>query len=61
MSDAAAQVQRIAAELEKHRAYGLDCKCGRPINSDADWSTHAAAAVVTALGISVVSGQAVKP
>lgn len=23
-----------------HRPYGLDCKCGRAINSDADWAQH---------------------
>ena len=28
---------------EKHRPYGLDCKCDRPINSDADWARHVAA------------------
>lgn len=27
--------------LARHRPYGLDCKCGRPINSDGDWSRHA--------------------
>lgn len=26
--------------LAKHRPYGLDCKCGRPINSDEDWARH---------------------
>lgn len=31
-----------AAEvLAQHRPYGLDCACGRPINSNADWSRHA--------------------
>lgn len=26
--------------IAQHRPYGLDCKCGRPINSDADWARH---------------------
>ncbi|MCV7175101.1 hypothetical protein [Mycolicibacterium sphagni] len=26
--------------LTQHRPYGLDCKCGRPINSDKDWAQH---------------------
>lgn len=30
-----------------HRPYGLDCKCGRPINSDADWAQH----LIDALGL----------
>lgn len=30
-----------------HRPYGLDCKCGRPINSDADWARH----LIDALGL----------
>lgn len=34
--------QRLQDVLEKHRPYGLDCKCGQPINSDAMWSSHAA-------------------
>ena len=25
---------------EAHRPYGLDCKCGQAINSDADWARH---------------------
>lgn len=29
-----------AGLLAKHRPYGLDCACGRPINSDADWARH---------------------
>lgn len=46
MSDA----QDVMAEVaEKHRPYGLDCKCGRPINSDADWSRHVAAEIDKAL------------
>lgn len=40
----------LAEVAEKHRPYGLDCKCGRPINSDADWSRHIAAEVGKALG-----------
>lgn len=40
MSD---QVDVVAA----HRPYGLDCKCGRPINSDADWARH----LIDALGL----------
>jgi hypothetical protein len=43
--------ERIAEVLEAHRPYGLDCKCGRPINSDADWATHVSAAVVGVLGL----------
>lgn len=43
-------VDFIAAELAKHRPYGLDCKCGRPINSDADWSRHTAEVLDAALG-----------
>lgn len=47
MSDA----QDVMAEVaEKHRPYGLDCKCGRPINSDADWSRHVAAEIDKVLG-----------
>lgn len=30
----------LASILEAHRPYGLDCKCGRPINSDKDWAWH---------------------
>ena len=31
----------IPAEvLEAHRPYGLDCKCGEPINSDGFWVSH---------------------
>lgn len=30
-----------------HRPYGLDCKCGRAINSDADWAQH----LIDALGL----------
>lgn len=26
--------------MAEHRPYGLDCKCGRPINSDNDWARH---------------------
>ncbi len=37
MSDGVdAHVEKVAA----HRPYGLDCKCGHPINSDADWARH---------------------
>ncbi|MGV0805791.1 hypothetical protein [Mycolicibacterium setense] len=31
---------RIETVIAEHRPYGLDCKCGRPINSDADWAWH---------------------
>lgn len=34
-------IERIAA----HRPYGLDCKCGRPINSNQDWAQHFAEAL----------------
>lgn len=45
------EAQDVMAEVaEKHRPYGLDCKCGRPINSDADWSRHIAAEIDKALG-----------
>ena len=30
----------LAEVLEAHRPYGLDCKCGEPINSDAGWAAH---------------------
>lgn len=30
-----------------HRPYGLDCKCGRAINSDANWAQH----LIDALGL----------
>lgn len=30
----------LAEVLEAHRPYGLDCKCGVPINSDAGWVAH---------------------
>lgn len=33
--------------VAEHRPYGLDCKCGRPINSDADWARH----LIDALGL----------
>lgn len=45
------EAQDVMAEVaEKHRPYGLDCKCGRPINSDADWSRHIAAEIEKAFG-----------
>ncbi|OMC07090.1 hypothetical protein [Mycolicibacterium fortuitum] len=31
---------RTETVIAEHRPYGLDCKCGRPINSDADWAWH---------------------
>jgi hypothetical protein len=31
-----ANLERVAA----HRPYGLDCACGRPINSNQDWAQH---------------------
>lgn len=37
--------------LEEHRPYGLDCKCGVAINSDAWWANHVAAAVIEALAL----------
>jgi hypothetical protein len=42
--------EAIAEAAEEHRPYGLDCKCGRPINSDSDWSRHFAAEIDKALG-----------
>lgn len=30
----------ITEVLGAHRPYGLDCKCGEPINSDAYWVAH---------------------
>jgi hypothetical protein len=39
------------AVLHAHRPYGLDCKCGRPINSDNDWARHVDQAIVKALGL----------
>ncbi|MFA4084233.1 hypothetical protein ONA92_21285 [Mycobacteroides salmoniphilum] len=45
------EAQDVMAEVaEKHRPYGLDCKCGRPINSDDDWSRHIAGEIDKALG-----------
>lgn len=35
------RVMSAAEVLAQHRPYGLDCACGRPINSNADWSRHA--------------------
>jgi hypothetical protein len=40
-------VELVAA----HRPYGLDCKCGRPINSDEDWARH----FMDALGLTAES------
>lgn len=37
-----AEFPTLAEVLADHRPYGLDCKCGRPINSDADWAQHVA-------------------
>ena len=31
--------------IAAHRPYGLDCKCGEPINSDKAWALHFAAAL----------------
>jgi hypothetical protein len=42
---------RIEEVLQAHRPYGLDCKCGTAINSDAWWAAHATAALVEALGL----------
>lgn len=43
-----------AAEvLAQHRAFGIDCACGRPINTNADWSLHAFEALQAA-GFAVV-------
>lgn len=36
----AALLASLEATLLAHRPYGLDCKCDRPINSDADWAKH---------------------
>lgn len=31
----------VATEfVTRHRPYGLDCKCGEPINSDDGWARH---------------------
>lgn len=38
MADTSAPVEALSL----HRPYGLDCKCGRPINSDRDWARHVA-------------------
>jgi hypothetical protein len=38
MTDYDALIDLVAA----HRPYGIDCKCGGPINSDRDWAHHLA-------------------
>jgi hypothetical protein len=43
--------EQLAEVLEQHRPYGLDCKCGVAINSDAWWARHAADVVVEALDL----------
>lgn len=30
----------LLAAIAAHRPYGLNCKCGRDINSDEDWALH---------------------
>lgn len=35
-------IPTLTALLTQHRPYGLDCACGRPINSDGDWARHVA-------------------
>jgi hypothetical protein len=48
--------ERIAAILEAHRPYGLDCKCGIAINSDGWWAAHVAPLLVEALGLTEEHG-----
>lgn len=36
---------RITDTIAAHRPYGLDCKCGEPINSDTGWANHFLAAL----------------
>ena len=38
----------LAEVLAAHRPYGLDCKCGEPINSDHYWAAHLDDAVAAA-------------
>lgn len=37
--------QDIIALIAAHRPYGLDCRCGEPINSDNWWAAHILAAL----------------
>jgi len=46
-------VPDLKAALEAHRPYGLDCKCGRPINSDADWAGHVDGVIAGLPGVAV--------
>lgn len=46
--------EQLAACLAEHRPYGLDCKCGRPINSDQDWAAHLSEAITLLEGVTVV-------
>lgn len=43
----------LKTALEAHRPYGLDCKCGRPINSDADWAAHMDQVIAGLSGVAV--------
>lgn len=43
----------LKTALEAHRPYGLDCKCGRPINSDADWAGHLDEVIAALPGVAV--------
>lgn len=46
-------LETLTEVLAAHRPYGLDCKCGAPINSDGWWVTHVLEAVAAA-GLAVV-------
>lgn len=46
-------LETLTEVLAAHRPYGLDCKCGAPINSDGWWVAHVLEAVAAA-GLAVV-------
>jgi transcriptional regulator with XRE-family HTH domain len=47
----------IAEVLAGHRPYGLDCKCGRPINSDDDWAQHLTEVILTTRNLTALFGE----
>ena len=44
----------IEKVLADHRPYGLDCKCGRPVNSDEDWARHLLDVIMTTAGLTAL-------
>jgi hypothetical protein len=42
-------MRALTEVLEAHRPYGMDCKCGEAINSDAWWAAHVAKRIETEL------------